>query len=127
MINELLRDLINTGKVGSFIDDIIVRTKSKKRYNKLVKEILERLEKNNLYGKLEKCRQNIREVDFLKIVIGLEEIKIVKVKVVLDWPVLKSVKDIQKFLGLTNYYKKFVEESTKIVRLLHELTKKKQK
>jgi len=56
MINELLRDLINTGKVGSFIDDIIVRIKSKKRYNKLVKEILERLEKNNLYGKLEKCR-----------------------------------------------------------------------
>jgi len=66
-------------------------------------------------------------VDFLKIVIGLEEIKIVKVKVVLDWPVLKSVKDVQKFLELTNYYKKFVEESTKIVRSLHELTKKKQK
>ena len=50
-----------------------------------------------------------------------------KVKVVLDWPVPKSVKDIQKFLGLTNYYKRFVEGFSKIARLLHELTRKEQK
>jgi len=45
----------------------------------------------------------------------------------LDWPVSKSVKDIQKFLGLTNYYRGFVEGFTKIARLLHELTRKEQK
>ena len=50
-----------------------------------------------------------------------------KVKVVLDWPVPKSVKDIQKFLGLANYYKRFVEGFAKIARLLYELTKKEQK
>jgi len=47
-----------------------------------------------------------------------------KVKAVLDWPVPKSVKDIQQFLGLANYYKKFVEGFAKITRLLYELTKK---
>ena len=50
-----------------------------------------------------------------------------KIKVVLDWLVSKLVKDIQKFLGLANYYKWFVKDFAKIVRLLHELTRKEQK
>ena len=53
IINKLLRDLINTEKVGSFIDDII---KTKERYDELVEEILKRLEENNLYVKLEKYK-----------------------------------------------------------------------
>ena len=70
----------------------------------------------------------MREVDFLEVVIGLEEIKIkeVKVKAVLNWLVPKLVKDIQRFLGLANYYRRFVKGFAKIVRLLHELTRKEQ-
>ena len=56
MINELLRDLINTEKVGSFIDDVMVGTKSEESHNELVKEILRRMEENNLYVKPEKCK-----------------------------------------------------------------------
>jgi len=56
IINKLLRDLINTEKVGSFIDDIIVGIKTKERYDELVEEILKRLEENNLYVKLEKYK-----------------------------------------------------------------------
>ena len=48
-----------------------------------------------------------------------------KVKAVLDWPVSKSVKEVQKFLELANYYKRFVKDFAKIARLLYELTKKK--
>ena len=68
-------------------------------------------------------------MDFLEVVIGLEEIKIEKekVKVVLNWLVSKSVIEIQKLLWLANYYKKFVRDFVKIARLLHELTKKKSK
>jgi len=47
-----------------------------------------------------------------------------KVKAVLDWPVSKLVKNIQKFLGLANYYRKFIEGFAKIVRPLHKLTRK---
>jgi len=70
----------------------------------------------------------VREVGFLEVVIGLEGIKIkeVKVKAVLNWPVPKLVKDIQRFLGLANYYRRFIKEFAKIVRLLHELTRKEQ-
>jgi len=62
-------------------------------------------------------------------VIGPKRIKIEeeKVKAVLDWLVSKSVKNIQKYLGLTNYYRRFVEDSAKIERLLYKLTRKEQK
>ena len=49
IMNKLLRDLINTGKMGSFINNIMVGTESEKGYNELVEEILRRLEENNLY------------------------------------------------------------------------------
>jgi len=54
-MNEILRDLINKGKVAAFVDDVLVGTETKKEHDKIVKEILRRLEKNNLYIKLEKC------------------------------------------------------------------------
>jgi len=86
MINELLRDLINIEKVRSFIDDIMVGMETEERYNELVAEILRRLEENDLYVKLEKCKWKVREVNFLEVVLQPEGIKIeeAKVKVVLD-------------------------------------------
>jgi len=56
MMNELLRDLINTGKVVAFIDDVIVRIEDEEDHDELVAEIIKRLEENNLYVKLEKCK-----------------------------------------------------------------------
>ena len=106
MMNELLRDLINMGKVAAFIDDMIVGTENKEGHDELVAEVIKRLEENNLYIKPEKYKWKMREVGFLGVVIGAEGIKMEKEKVkdVLDWPQPKSVKDIQKFLELANYY-----------------------
>jgi len=56
MIDKLLRDLINMGKVGSFINDMIVGIEIEKGHNELVEEILRRIEGNDLYVKQEKCR-----------------------------------------------------------------------
>ena len=106
MINEILRDLINTEKVAAFIDDMIIGTEKKKGHDELVAEVVRRLEENDLYIKPEKCKWKVREVGFLEVVIGLERIKMEeeKVKGVLEWPTSKYVKDVQKFLGLVNYY-----------------------
>jgi len=106
MINKLLRDLINTGKVAAFIDDVIVETEIEKGHNELVAEVIKRLEANNLYVKPEKCKYKVREVGFLGVVIGPEGIKMEKEKVkgVLEWLIPRCVKDVQKFLGLANYY-----------------------
>ena len=56
MMNELLRNLINTGKVAVFIDDVIVGTETEEEHNELVAEVVKRLEENDLYVKPEKCR-----------------------------------------------------------------------
>ena len=96
MMNELLRDLINMGKVVVFIDDVIVGMETEEEYNEIVVEIIKRLEKNNLYMKPKKCKWKIREVGFLRVVIGPEGIKMEKEKVkgVLDWLTPKCVKNV---------------------------------
>ena len=129
MMNELLRDLINTGKVAAFIDNVIVGTETEEGHDELVAEVIKRLEKNNLYVKLEKCRWKVKKVEFLEVVIRPEGIKIEeeKVKGVLEWPTPKCVKDVQKFLGLANYYHQFIKGFASIARLLHDMVKKDKK
>ena len=56
IMNELLRDLINMGKVAAFIDDMIIGTEEEKRHDELVVEVIKRLEENNLYVKPEKYK-----------------------------------------------------------------------
>jgi len=56
MMNELLRDLINMGKIAVFIDDVIVGTETEEGHDELVVEVIKRLEENNLYMKPEKCK-----------------------------------------------------------------------
>jgi len=55
MINEILRDMINVGKVVAFVDNILVETETEEEHNEIVEEVLRRLEKNDLYVKPEKC------------------------------------------------------------------------
>jgi len=87
------------------------------------------MEDHNLYLKLEKCIWKVKEVGFLGLIIGKDGIKIEeqKVKRVLDWPRPKCVKDIQKFLGLANYYRRFVKNFATIAKLLYWLVKKDKK
>ncbi len=64
IMNELLRDLINIGKVVVFIDDVIVGTDTEEGHDELVAEVVKRLEENDLYVKPEKCKWKVKEVDF---------------------------------------------------------------
>ena len=74
-MNKLLRDLINTGKVVAFTNTVIVGTEYEEGHDKLVAEIIKRLKENDLYVKLEKCKWKVREVGFLRVVIGPQGIK----------------------------------------------------
>jgi len=96
MMNDILRDLINTGEVAVFMDNVLVGTKNEKQHNKIVEEVLKKMEENDLYVKPEKCIWKVREIDFLGLVIGLGGIKIQEEKVaeVLEWPKPKTVKEM---------------------------------
>ena len=65
----------------TFIDDILVATDTEEGYDKLVGEVLKRLEKNDLFVKPEKCKWKVREVEFLGVVIGLKGVEMQKEKV----------------------------------------------
>ena len=86
IINKLLRDLINMEKVRSFINDIMVEIETEKKHDELIAKILRRLGENNLYMKPEKCKWKMSKIDFLEVVLRLEDIKMkeVKIKVVLN-------------------------------------------
>ena len=129
MMNKLLRDLINIGKVAAFIDNVIIGMETEEGHDEIMAEVIRRLEENDLYVKPEKCRWKVKEVGFLGVVIGLEGIKMEKEKVkrVLEWPTPKCVKDVQKFLGLANYYHRFIEGFASIARPLHDMVKKDKK
>ena len=129
MINDLFRDLINQGDTVTFIDNILVATNMEEGYNELVEEVSKRLEENDLFMKLEKYKWKVREVEFLEVVIGPKRVEIQREKVegVLNWPVPRNIKEVQKFLGLANYYRRFIKDFAKIAVLLHVLVRKEQK
>jgi len=109
-----------------FIDDILVATNTEEGHDE---EVLKRLEENNLFVKLEKCKWKVREVEFLGVVIDPKRVKMQKEKVkgVLNWPAPRNIKEVQKFLGLTNYYKRFIKDFARIAAPLHVLVRKEQK
>ena len=114
IINKILRDLVNKGKVAAFVDDILVETKIEKGHDEIIEKVLRRLKKNNLYIKPKKYIWKVRKIGFLGVIIGPNRIEIEKEKVdgVLSWPEPKNVKDNRKFLDLTNYYKRFIKDFT---------------
>ena len=81
MINNLFRDLINQGDMVTFIDDILVAIDMEEGHDKLVEEVLKRLEENDLFVKLEKCKWKVREVEFLEVVISPKGVEMQREKV----------------------------------------------
>jgi len=81
IMNDLCRDLINQGDTATFIDDILVATDMEEGHDKLVEEVLKRLEENDLFVKPEKCKWKVREVEFLGVVIGPKGVEMQKEKV----------------------------------------------
>ena len=116
MMNEILRNMINEGKVVVFVDDMLVGTEAEEGHNEVVEEVLRRLEENDLYVKPEKCMWKVQKVPFLGVVMGEGKVEMVEDKVegVLKWPTPQYVRDVRKFLGLANYYRHFVKNFAKV-------------
>ena len=75
IMNNILRDLIDTGDIVVFMDNILVGTKNEKKHNEIVKKIPRKIEANDLYLKSEKCMQKVKEISFLELVMGTDGIK----------------------------------------------------
>jgi len=128
MMNHVLSNLLDMG-VLAYMDDILVYAKTEEEHDRLVKEVLGRLQRNGLPVSPEKCVWKAQEVEFLGYVIGRDGIKMVKEKVeaVLEWKTPKSLTEVQSFLGFANFYRRFIQDYLRVARPLSELTKKEKK
>jgi len=126
MMNEILRDMINEGKVAAFVNNVLVETETEEGHDEIIEEVLKRLEENDLYIKPEKYVWKVQKIGFLGVVIGPDRIEMEKEKVdgILSWPEPKNIKDVRKFLGLANYYRRFIKNFTQVARPMNMLIRK---
>ena len=106
--------------------NVLVGTETKEGYDEIVEKVLRRLEENDLYAKLEKYVWKVRKIGFIGVIIEPNGIEIEKEKVdgVLSWLEPKNIKDVRNFLGLTNYYRRFIKDFAQVARLMNTLTRK---
>ena len=109
-----------------FIDDILVYSGSSEEHSEHLRIVLQTLRKWQLYAKLSKCQFWLDKVAFLGHVISIEGVSVgpQKIEAVVNWKPPKNVSDVRSFLGLTGYYRKFVEGFSKIAAPLTKLTRK---
>jgi hypothetical protein len=129
MMNNLLRDLIDAGKVVVYMDDILVFTATLEEHRAIVKEVLKRLKESDLFLKPEKCKFEVDSVDFLGLIVSHNQLRMDPVKIagIREWPTPRRVKEVQSFLGFGNFYRRFIKDFSKIAKPLFTLTKKDQK
>jgi hypothetical protein len=124
-MNNIFHNLLDICIVV-YLDDILIYSDDLKTRHSQVKDMLERLRKYDLHTTPEKSGFHMDSIEYLGIIIFLNSISIdlEKVKVILDWPVLTSVKELQSFLGFVNFYHRFVDNYSGITKAITFLLKK---
>src|SRR3954471_21695524 len=112
-----------------FIDDILIYSKDENEHEKHLRLIMEKLREHKLYAKFSKCEFCLKEVGFLVHVVSAKGVAVDpgKVASVTEWESPKNVGDIRSFLGLAGYYRRFIENFSKIAKPMTELFKKENK
>lgn len=108
-----------------YLDDILVYSKSPDDHMRDLRAVLQILKDNSLYAKLSKCEFNMPEVTFLGHVVSAAGVKPDprKVSAVTDWQEPTDLTQMRQFLGLTNYFRKYIRAYSSIVRPLTDLTR----
>jgi len=124
LMNETFADMLDKS-VLCFLDDILIYSPTEEEHIKQVTAVMERLQSKKLYGKLSKCEFMQREVEFLGHRIGADGLRVApdKIGAVQKWPRPRSVTEVRSFLGLGNFYRRFVKGYSRLALPLTELTK----
>jgi len=124
-MNDVFSDLLDVCVVV-YLNDILIYFDDITQHQSHIKEVLKRLRKAGLYAKAEKCKFHSDSVEYLGYVLSPSGLTMsdAKVKTIQEWLEPKKVKDIQSFLGFTNFYRHFIFNYSDIVILLTRLTRK---
>jgi len=124
-INEVLMEHIDMCCIVS-LDDVLIYSNTLRQHRKDVGKILKAIRKSGMKVKPSKCEFHQSETEYLRFIIGQEEVKTdsVKTEAIWDWTAPKKIKEIQCFLGFCNFYQGFIEGFSRTARPQYERTKK---
>jgi hypothetical protein len=116
-INAMLRQYLDIFVIA-YLDNIVVYSNTVEEHRKHVRTMLEALLKAGLYLKSRKCEFNAKEIGFVEFIRTLVEVRMEKdcIATIEEWPMPDSHRDIQVFLGFTNFYRRFIKSFSRIVR-----------
>ena len=128
LIQDTLHDILDIYCVV-YLDDILVFSCPGQDHDNMVKQVFKRLHKARLFANAKKCEFDKTSVEYLGFIISSKGVQInpKKFNTISEWPMPKTIKQIQSFLGLTNFYWWFIHHYSELAIPLHSLTMKKAK
>jgi hypothetical protein len=125
LMNDIFRPMLDKFVIV-YLDDILIYSKDLREHEQHLRQVLEKLRQNRLYAKLSKCEFFRTEVNFLGHIISADGVKTDpdKTAAIREWPQPKDIKELQSFLGLCNFYRRFVQHYSKITVPLTDLLQK---
>ena len=123
-INEVLREYLDDF-CTAYLDDILIYSNDRVQHEAHVKLVLKSLQKAGIFLDINKCDFDVKEIKYLGLIITTEGVRMdpKKVEVIQQWKAPRCVKDVQSFLGFTNFYRRFIKGCSKIAVPLSSLTK----
>lgn len=123
-MNALFSDMLHKG-VLIYLDDILIYSKTEEQHYELLDRVLRRLREAGLRAKLSKCHFFKDELTYLGHVVSKHGLKpdSSKVDAIDNWPTPRSIHDVRSFLGLANYFRKFIQGYAILARPLTDLLK----
>jgi hypothetical protein len=124
MMNHIFWDLLDLGLIV-YLNDILIYAETEEEHDHIITKVLKHLAENGLAILQDKCFWSTTQVDFLGYIISKDSIEMAqdKAQYIRDWECLRSLRDVQSFIGFANFYWQFIKGFSKIAKPLSDLTK----
>ncbi len=124
-MNDILWNFLNDF-CQVYLDDILIYSKMRKKHKNHVKLVLSQLREAELQMNIQKCKFNVEETVFLEVIVSELNLRmnLSKVTVIVSWITSINLKEIQDFMRFVNFYRRFIKNFSKLVKLFIQLTRK---